>query len=112
MKKILLLSAVLIGAATASQAGVHFSFGFPLPPLPHVAVSVPAPVYVDPAPVYAAPCPPTVYAPPVYVAPPVVSFGFGGCYPRYYGGSYYHGYHGGYYGGHYGGGYGHYGHRH
>jgi hypothetical protein len=35
-------------------------------------------VYATPAPVvYAAPAPVVVYRPPVYVAPPVVSFGFG-----------------------------------
>jgi len=45
-------------------------------------------VYAAPAPVvYAAPAPMVVYRPPVYVAPPVVSFSFGyysGCGPRYY----------------------------
>src|ERR1051325_2273452 len=46
MKKLLLLSAVLLGAVTASQAGVHFSIGIPFP------------------------------APPVVVAPPVLEFGF------------------------------------
>ena len=34
MKKLLLLSAILIGAATASQAGVRLHLGLPLPPLP------------------------------------------------------------------------------
>ncbi len=45
-------------------------------------------VYAAPAPVvYAAPAPMVVYRPPVYAAPPVVSFSFGyysGCGPRYY----------------------------
>lgn len=48
--------------------------------------------------------PAAVYAPPVYVAPPVVSFGFG--FGRPYYGGYYGGYRGGYYGRYYGrGGY-------
>src|SRR6266496_3102379 len=98
MKKILLLSAMLLGAVSVSQAGIHLHLGLPLPPLPplpRVSVTVPAPVYAPPVcpPVYSyAPdyyCPPTVV-----VRPPVVRFGFG--YP-YYGhyGRYYHG--GGYY---------------
>src|SRR3954469_9414213 len=123
MKKILLLSAVLLGAVSASQAGVHLNFGLrlPLPPLPlpgvvighpSVAVMAPAPVYADPyaygygAPVYA--------APPVVVAPPSVYLGIG---PGYYGGygHYYHGYphyygHGYSHGGYGHGGYGHSGH--
>jgi hypothetical protein len=98
MKKILLLSAILLGAVSASHAGVRLSFGLPLPPLPHVTLGVP-PVVVDAAPVapyydYA----PPVYDAPVVVAPPVVSFGFGyrdyypryhSYYPRYYGHRYY-----------------------
>jgi len=116
MKKLLLLSAVLIGAATASQAGVHFSFGLPLPPLPLPRVVIGGPSYYAPAPVYREEvAPPVVYsAPSVVVEPPVVSFGYGG---GYYGPSY--GYYGRpyygrpYYGGHYyGREYGHYyGHR-
>src|SRR5205807_2267813 len=47
MKKLLLLSAILLGAATASQAGVRFNFGFGLP--------LPVPAFVAPAPVYQAP---------------------------------------------------------
>src|SRR5689334_20126752 len=108
MKKILSLSAVLLGAVSVSQAGgVHLSIGLPLPPLPPlpgIHITAPAPVYAPP--VYAPySCAPAysygpVYGPAYY--PPVVSFGFG--YP-YYGG----GYHGGgrYYGGghYYGGGY-------
>ena len=79
MKKILLLSAILIGAATASQAGVRLHLGLPLPPLPplpHISIGVPAPVVV-PAPVY----PPSVYVP-----GPSISLGFGDCYDYgYYG---------------------------
>lgn len=68
MKKLLLLSAVLLGAVTASQAGVRINIGIPAP-----VVVAPAPVYAPPPPVYVAP-PPPVYAPPpvVVVPPPVV----------------------------------------
>jgi len=58
MKKLLLLSAVLIGTASASQAGVRVSvgIGLPVPPLPNVVIGAPAPVYVaPPAVVYGAP---------------------------------------------------------
>jgi hypothetical protein len=107
MKKILLLSAVLLGAATVSQAGgLHLSIGLPLPPLPGISITAPAPVYAPPV------CPPVYTYGPAYsygpaYCPPVVSFGFG--YP-YYGRGYYGGYYrgGGYYrdGGYYhGGGY-------
>ena len=94
MKKLLLLSAILLGAATASQAGVRINlgFGFPLPLPPVVA---PAPVYQ--APVYQAPCPPVYdyYSPSVVVSPPPLYFGYGhryGYYPYrhyYYGPRYY-----------------------
>jgi hypothetical protein len=97
MKKILLLSAVLLGAATASQAG-GFHFGFhlplpplPLPPLPGIVIGRPAPPVYYQQPAYSAPvCPPGYYAPPcyaqpyyypgpsVYLAPPSFSFGYGG----------------------------------
>src|SRR5579871_1157867 len=88
MKKLLLLSAVLLGAVSASQAGVRFNFGFGVPLPAPVVVAPPAPVCVTPpAPVFVtpsvcAPAPvvvtPQVCAPaPVVVAPPVVSFGFG-----------------------------------
>ena len=77
MKKILLLSAVLIGAATASQAGVRFSFGIPLPAPPAVVIAPSAPMYVEP-PQEAYVEPPAVCAPaPVVIAPPVFEFGFG-----------------------------------
>ena len=81
MKKLLLLSAVLLGAATVSHAGVRVGIGIGLPvPTFGVVVRQPAPVYVAPRPVYyVAPTPvyvaPPVYcaAPaPVYVAPPAV----------------------------------------
>jgi hypothetical protein len=126
MKKLLLLSAILIGAATASQAG-GFHLRLPLPPLPPLpGISIHAgPAYCPPAPVYSAPVvpyPPAVtYAPaPIYVPAPDVYLGFGYGYPRsynygypyrHYGGYYRGGYYGGHYGGHYHGGYGHHGHR-
>jgi hypothetical protein len=130
MKKILLLSAVLLGAVSVSQAGgVHLSIGLPLPPLPplpgiHITAPAPvvsAPVYAPPvcAPDYSYSYGPAYYPPAVVVRPPVVSFGFGypyygggsygGGYYRgggYHGGGYYHGggnYHGGYRGGYHGG---------
>jgi hypothetical protein len=75
MKKILLLTGILLGVATASQAGVRFSFGFPVPVPPPVVVAPPAPVYVQPPQVYYPE--PQVYAPaPVVVAPPIIEFGF------------------------------------
>src|SRR3954471_4974189 len=98
MKKILLLSAVLLGAVSVSQAGIHLHLGLPLPPLPlpHVVIGTPH-VTVEAAPVYAPPvCPAPAYSysyapdycpPAVVVEPPVVSFGFGypyGHYGHYY----------------------------
>src|SRR5262245_46488102 len=88
MKKLLMFSVLLVGAASVSQAGVRFGveLGFPLPVprLPGVTISQPAPVYdTTPAPVctttettvYQAPaCPtpqPQVYQPPVWSAPKV-----------------------------------------
>ena len=98
MKKLFLLSAVLLGFAVTSHAGVRFSFGLPLPPLPLPGVEFraspppvcvsPPPVYYD-APCYDAPC----YDAPVVVGPPSVYFDYG--YPGYhrYGGySHYRGY--------------------
>jgi hypothetical protein len=81
MKKILLLSAVLLGAITASQAGVRFSIGIPIPAPPVVvappAYVQPAPTYVEPAPDYYAP-PDYYYAqPPVVIGPPVLDLRFG-----------------------------------
>ena len=83
MKKIILLSAVLLGAVTASQAGVRVNIGIGIP-LPGIVVSPPAPVVVAPAPVYAPP-PAVFVAPPVVVAPPTVYYGYR---PGWYG---YHG---------------------
>ena len=112
MKKILLLSAVLLGTVSASQAGVSIRIGIPFPTA--VVVGAPAPVYVQPAPVYVQPAP-VYYAPaPVVVAPapvcpvvttaPVVSFNFG------WGGGGHYVRSGGYGWGHaYGNGWGHYG---
>src|SRR6266849_5096761 len=109
MKKILLLSAILLGAVTASQAGIRFNIGLPLPPLPlpGIVIGHPGPAYCPPAAQvygappayygYGAPC----YDAPVVVAPPVY-FGFGFRYGYrlwgrgYYGHCYYgHGFRGG-----------------
>jgi hypothetical protein len=62
MKKLILAGAILVGGIAASQAGVRINIGvgIPLPPLPHVVITHPAPA-----------CPPAVVvAPPV--CPPVV----------------------------------------
>jgi len=92
MKKILLLSAVLLGAVSASQAGVRFNFGFGIPLPPPPVVVAPAPVYVQPpAPVCVAP--PVCAPAPVVVAPPVVGFGFG----HFHGPYFRHDFHGAYY---------------
>ena len=93
MKKILLLSAVLLGAVSASQAGIHLNIGLPLPPLPlpRIVIGRPAPVYA--APVYSAP---DYYSTPaVVIEPPSFYVGVGpryydrGCAPRYYNRGYY-----------------------
>jgi len=55
MKKLIMLAAVLLGTAAASQAGIDIRIGLPLPPLPRVIFGHPAPVVVVPgycAPVY------------------------------------------------------------
>src|SRR5689334_12420991 len=91
MKKLILLSAVLLGTAVASQAGVHVDvgFGLPFPPIPlpgRVIISQPAPVYVErgpvcePAPVYVEPrcepAPRVVYVPqPRYYSYPSYRYG-------------------------------------
>src|SRR5256885_1389333 len=68
MKKLMLFSAILVGAASASQAGgIHFGFGFPLPTPRAVIISRPA-AFV-PAPIVAAPS--DCYTPQVVVTPPV-----------------------------------------
>ena len=84
MKRILLLSAALLGAASAARAGVQFNFGIglPLPPLPGIVIGRPAPVVVAP-PVCSVPAL-------VVVAPPSIYLGVGpGChgyrYPCYRG---------------------------
>src|SRR5262245_59068000 len=86
MKKLLVLSVIIAGAATAAHAGVAFNIGLGLPHA-NVVISRPAPVYVapcPPTPVYSTPvcppapvvtesvCPPTVVSvPPVYVPEPI-----------------------------------------
>ena len=70
MKKLLLLSAIVLGAVSASQAGIRFNIGFGLPlPVPPVAVvAAPAPVCAPTPIVTAAPvCEPA----PVVVAPQI-----------------------------------------
>ena len=85
MKKLFLLSTVLLGAIPASQAGVSFNVGIGLPlpvPLPFI-IHRPAPVYVAPAPAVCAPAP--VYAPAsVCVGPPRVVVVPPPCYQYYY----------------------------
>src|ERR1051326_2548614 len=72
MKKLFLVSAVLLGVASASYAGVNVSVGIGLPiPLPPAVISRPPPgVGAPQVPVYD-PAYPAVVAPPV-CAPPVV----------------------------------------
>lgn len=104
MKQLLLLSAVLISAATVAHAGVRVGFGVGLPlpalPLPGVVVSTqcaPAPVVVAqpevcaPAPVVVAPAypPARVYFGPRYYYPHRYAYGYG---RGYYGYGYGHGY--------------------
>jgi hypothetical protein len=71
MKKLLVLSAVLLGTAAASQAGgIDVRIGLPLPPLPRIVISAPAPHVIvhEPRVVVRAPiCAPA----PIYVPPPV-----------------------------------------
>jgi hypothetical protein len=70
MKKLLVLSAVLIGAASASQAGgINLRIGFPLPTPPRLVFTSPAPVVVAPRDCYT---PQVVVAPPVCETPVVV----------------------------------------
>src|SRR5712671_136801 len=78
MKKLIVLSAGLIGAVTASQAGALHDIGVSLrlPFLPRVVVRPPPPCYQAPPVVYEAPrqfCPPprVVYAPAPVVCTPV-----------------------------------------
>jgi hypothetical protein len=93
---------LVVGSALAAPPPVYYAppapVAYPAPgygytyapaPAPVVAYAPPARVvYAAPAPVvYAAPAPVVVYRPPVYVAPPVVSFSFGyyrGGGPRHY----------------------------
>lgn len=113
MKKLLLLSAVLLGAVSVSQAGVRFNFGLglPLPPPPIIAPAPPA--YVAPAPAYGYTGPYYDYSAPCYdysvpyVAPPVFGFGFGNYGHPYWGGGHWGGYRGGGFHGGFRGGFAH-----
>jgi hypothetical protein len=71
MKKLLVLSAVLLGTAAASQAGgIDVRIGLPLPPLPRIVIGVPVPRVIvhEPRVIVRAPvCAPA----PVYVPAPV-----------------------------------------
>ena len=70
MKKLILAGAILVGGIAASQAGVsvNIGIGVPLPPVPRVVITNPAPV-CPPAVVVAPPvCPPRVVVAP---CPPV-----------------------------------------
>ncbi|MCL4787869.1 MAG: hypothetical protein KJ070_13930 [Verrucomicrobia bacterium] len=60
MKKLLMVGAIIVGAATVSQAGVSVSVSFGVPFPQPVVIRHPVPVYAPP-----------VYAPPVVVAPAV-----------------------------------------
>jgi hypothetical protein len=93
MKKLLLLSAVLLGAVSASQAGVRFNFGFGVPLPPPVVVA--PPVYVQPTPPVCITSPVVVAPPAVIIPPRVLGFGYGH-YHGYYG-PYWHNFHGHYY---------------
>jgi hypothetical protein len=82
MKKLLLVSAVVLGAVSASQAGVRFNIGFNLPlPAPPVAVISRPPAICAPAPVFTTstvcePAPVVTTAPiceqRLAIAPPVI----------------------------------------
>src|SRR5688572_9708643 len=75
MKKILLLTTVILGTAAASHAGVSVHIGIPLPPLPHIVIGrASPPVIVHEPPVVYAPPAPVVVHPPMYCAPPPVVY--------------------------------------
>jgi len=74
MRKIFLVTAVLLGAASASYAGVQLRIGLSLPlAAPAPLVTIPPPIYYQAPPVYSMPAP-VVMAPPtvIYQSPPVV----------------------------------------
>jgi hypothetical protein len=76
MKKLIILSAILLGTGLAAQAGVHVSVGIGFPVPPPVVISRPAPVIVQSAPqvVYGQPAcePAPVYQPNIVYSAPVV----------------------------------------
>lgn len=80
MKRIILLTAVLVGSVVASQAGVNVGIGIGVP-LPGVAIAPPPVVVAPPAVVVAPPAVPVI--PPAIVAPaPGYYYGYS---PGYYG---------------------------
>src|SRR5438552_10129120 len=103
MKKLLLVSAVLLGAVSASRAAVNISLGFGLPFPAPVIISRPAAAVVVPAPPACAPIAPVVVAPscadvvpaPVVVLPPRIyypTYPHRHVYHPYYGRDRFHGY--------------------
>lgn len=85
MKKMLLVTAAILGATAAAQAGLSVSIGIGIPVRP--VVVAPAPIYVPPpVPVYVPAPPPPVYvpAPPVRVCAPPPVYVPPVCPPRVY----------------------------
>ena len=82
MKKLILITTAIIGTATASQAGVHFSFGLNVPFPGEIVIGngtpvtyAPPPQVISQAPVVYQPVSAPIYAPaPVYIpSVPVVA---------------------------------------
>jgi hypothetical protein len=113
MKRLILLTTLLVGVATASQAHVSFGFSIPFPSItigPGAGYCAPGPVYAPYSyapygyPAYGYPYGYS-YGPSVVIGAPYYGYGYGGYYGRPYYGHY--GYRGGY--GYYGHGHGYYG---
>src|SRR5436190_526860 len=96
MKKLLLVSAVVLGAVSASQAAVNISLGFGLPfPAPAIVVPAPPPACAPIAPVVVAPSCADVVPAPVVVLPPRIyypTYPHRHVYHPYYGRDRFHGY--------------------
>jgi len=87
MKKLLVLSAVLVATAMSSHAGVRFGFGvglpLPVPPLPGIVVGQ-TPAYAPAPPPVCYDAPQAYYgAPTVVVQPPSFYYGVGPGHYRY-----------------------------